>query len=390
MPLLEQASTTPPGPPANGWVRAEAESGAWTIRLGGRWILADVERLAAALAASIPTAPAQIRIDFSAVEALDTAGAWIVFRFIRRLENEGHRVEAVGYTPAQSALIHRMASVVEERGPLARPFVAPVRAMVERLGRAVFDVGTRAWNIVSFIGIVTVVLARLVTRPRRLRLVSLIRHIEQIGLDAMPIVGLLSFMIGVVLAFQGSDQLRPYGAEIFTVNLLGVSILRELGVLMTAIMVAGRSGSAFTAEIGTMQINEEVDALRTLGLDPIEVLVLPRLLAMMISLPLLVFFSDMTALVGGAIMSLIALGISLPQFLTQLHTAILPSTFWVGIIKAPFFAFLIAVIGCYEGLNVKGSAESIGRLTTKSVVESIFIVIVADAAFSVFFSYIGV
>lgn len=390
MPLLEQASTTPPGPPAHGWVRTESESGTWTIRLGGRWTLADIERLAASLAASIPAAPAPVRIDFSALEVLDTAGAWIVFRFIRRLENEGHPVEALDATPAQSALIQRMASVVEERRPLARPFVAPVRAMVERLGRAVFEIGTRAWNIVSFIGIVTVALARLVVHPRRLRFVSLVRHTERIGLDAMPIVGLLSFLIGVVLAFQGSDQLKPYGAEIFAVNLLGVAVLRELGVLMTAIMVAGRSGSAFTAEIGTMQFNEEVDALRTLGLDPTEVLVLPRLLAMMISLPLLVFFADIMALVGGAIMSLVVLDISLPQFLTQLRTALLPSTFWVGIIKAPFFAFLIAVIGCYEGLNVQGSAESIGRLTTKSVVESIFVVIVADAAFSVFFSYIGV
>jgi phospholipid/cholesterol/gamma-HCH transport system permease protein len=193
-----------------------------------------------------------------------------------------------------------------------------------------------------------------------------------------------------VLAYQGADQLRAYGAEIFTINLLGVSVLRELGVLLTAIMVAGRSGSAFTAEIGTMQVNEEIDALKTLGLDPVEVLVLPRLLAMMIALPLLAFFANMMALFGGAIMALFVLDISLAQFRDQFSQAITAQMFWIGIVKAPFFAFLIAMVGCYEGLRVEGSAESVGRLTTKSVVESIFLVIVADAAFSIFFSYLGV
>jgi phospholipid/cholesterol/gamma-HCH transport system permease protein len=206
----------------------------------------------------------------------------------------------------------------------------------------------------------------------------------------MPIVGLLSFLIGVVMAYQGADQLRRFGAEIYTVNLLGVSILRELGVLLSAIIIAGRSGSAFTAQIGTMQVNEEIDALRTLGLDPIEVLVLPRLFGLVITLPLIAFFADFMGILGGGLMSWAVLDINIPNFLTQLQSAVGEMTLWVGIIKAPFFASIIALVGCFEGLNVTRSAESVGRLTTQSVVESIFFVIVTDAAFSIVFSVLKV
>jgi phospholipid/cholesterol/gamma-HCH transport system permease protein len=206
----------------------------------------------------------------------------------------------------------------------------------------------------------------------------------------MPIVGLLSFLIGVVMAYQGADQLRRFGAEIYTVNLLGISILRELGVLLSAIIIAGRSGSAFTAQIGTMQVNEEIDALRTLGLDPIEVLVLPRLLGLAITLPLIVFYADLMGLIGGALMSWVVLDISVASFVNQLQSAITEGTLWVGVVKAPFFAAIIALIGCYEGLNVTRSAESVGRLTTQSVVESIFFVIVTDAAFSIVFSVLKI
>jgi phospholipid/cholesterol/gamma-HCH transport system permease protein len=215
-------------------------------------------------------------------------------------------------------------------------------------------------------------------------------QMEQTGLNAMPIVGLLSFLIGVVMAYQGADQLRRFGAEIYTVNLLGVSILRELGVLLAAIIIAGRSGSAFTAQIGTMQVNQEIDALRTLGLDPVEVLVLPRLFGLVLTLPLLVFFADAMGLLGGGLMTWASLGITTPQFLEQLRGAITEWTLWVGVIKAPFFAAIIAMIGCYEGFNVTGSADSVGRLTTQSVVESIFVVIVADAAFSILFSFLKI
>ncbi len=233
-------------------------------------------------------------------------------------------------------------------------------------------------------------MARLLRHPGRLRLRATISQMEQTGLDAMPIVGLLSFLIGIVMAFQGADQLRRFGAEIYTVNLLGITILRELGVLLAAIIIAGRSGSAFTAQIGTMQVNQEIDAMRTLGLDPVEVLVLPRVFGLMLTLPLLVFYADALGLLGGCLMTWATLGITLPAFLDQLRGAITSWTLWVGVIKAPFFAAIIAMVGCYEGFNVSGSAESVGRLTTQSVVESIFLVIVADAAFSVLFSMLRI
>ena len=213
---------------------------------------------------------------------------------------------------------------------------------------------------------------------------------QEAGLNAIPIVGLMSFLIGIVLAFQGASQLQRFGAEVFVVNLVAISVLREIGVLMTAIIVAGRSGSAFTAQIGSMKVNEEVDAMRALGLDPIEVLILPRLLALMITLPLLTFIADLLGLLGGGLMAWIVLGISPGTFIERLNDAIGMWTFWVGMIKAPVFAATIALIGCYEGLQVGGSAESVGQRTTRAVVEAIFLVIVIDAVFSIFYQIVGI
>lgn len=331
---------------------------------------------------------AAMRVDLSKVELLDTAGAFLLARWIRRHARGPETVTLVGANAAQSALLKRVE--ISERQPLKRVLNRPLAALTIRVGRAAFEVAHAAAELLAFFGLVLVTLGRSILRPARFRLVSLVAHVERIGLHALPILGLLSFLIGVVLAYQGADQLRAYGAEIFTVNLLGISVLRELGILLTAIMVAGRSGSAFTAEIGTMKVNEEVDAMRTLGLDPIEVLVLPRIVAMLIALPLLAVYTDLMALGGGAIMAMATLDISLSQFLTQLNEAVVVSTFWVGLVKAPVFAFLIGLVGCYEGLQVSGSAESVGRRTTKAVVESIFLVIIADAAFSILFSYLGV
>src|SRR5207249_11058577 len=216
------------------------------------------------------------------------------------------------------------------------------------------EILARAYSLVGFGGLVTATILDLFRRPARLRLIATVVQMEHTGLNATPIVGLLSFLIGVVFAYQGADQLRRFGAEIYTVNLLGIAILRELGVLLTAIIVAGRSGSAFTAQIGTMQVNQEIDALRTLGLEPIEVLVLPRIFGLVLTLPLLVFYADAMGLLGGALMSWAELGIPLPRFLEQLRGAITEWTLWVGVIKAPFFALIIAMIGCYEGFNVTG------------------------------------
>jgi phospholipid/cholesterol/gamma-HCH transport system permease protein len=259
-----------------------------------------------------------------------------------------------------------------------------------RMGEVTVAVLRRGYSMVGFVGLVSATMAQLLRRPGRLRLTATVRQMEATGLDAMPIVGLLSFLIGVVMAYQGADQLRRFGAEIYTVNLLGISIMRELGVLLAAIIIAGRSGSAFTAQIGTMQVNQEIDALRTLGLDPVEVLVLPRVFGLVLTLPLLVFYADAMGLIGGCLMTWATLGIPVPGFLDQLRGAITEWTLWVGVIKAPFFAAIIAMVGCYEGFNVAGSADSVGRLTTQSVVESIFLVIVADAAFSIMFSILRI
>ena len=257
-------------------------------------------------------------------------------------------------------------------------------------GAKVFDAGAEAKSLVNFLGMVTLAALRVTVNPRRMRPKAFFTHMEQAGLDAIPIVGLLAFLIGVVLAYQGSDQLRQFGAEIYTVNLLGVSVLRVLGVLITAILIAGRSGSAFTAEIGSMQVREEIDAMRALGLDPVEVLVLPRMMALIVVLPLLTFFANVMALTGGAIMAFVSLDITPGQFLTQLDNAIRLNTLVVGLVQAPVFAALIALVGCFEGFRVERSAESVGRQTTRAVVESIFLVIVATALFSILFSALGV
>jgi len=228
-----------------------------------------------------------------------------------------------------------------------------------------------------------------VVRPRKLRVAALVHQMEETGLNSLPIVGLLSLLIGVVFAYQGADELRRFGADVFTVNLLGVGVLRELGGLMAAIIVAGRSGSAFTAQIGTMKVNEELDAIQVGGLNLVQVLVLPRLLAIVVTLPLLTFYSNVMGLIGGAVTCHFDLGITTAVFLSQLRSAVSGGTFWLGLIKAPVFAGIIGLVGCHQGLQVERNAASVGRHTTHAVVESIFLVIVADAIFSILFSAVG-
>jgi len=370
------------------WCRTSRDGRIAVLDIGGDWTLPNASRLERIVAdverAALPSA----RIDLTSLKTLDTAGAWLLQRLIRRLENQGAAVAIAEAAPEHRVLLQRM-MLPPERKALSRPAVSAFRALTERIGDATVEIAEEGRDLINFLGITTVALLRALAQPRRLRVIALASHVERVGLNALPIVGLLSFLIGVVLSYQGADQLRAFGAEIYSVNLLGVSVLREIGVLLTAILVAGRSGSAFTAEIGTMKVNEEIDAMKTLGLDVMDVLVLPRLLAVMIALPLLTFFANLSALVGGAIMSLVVLGISLSQFLEQLRSFVNEATFWVGFIKAPFFAGLIGLVGCYEGLKVDGGAESVGRMTTKAVVESIFLVIVADAAFSILFSWLG-
>ena len=372
-----------------GWLRTDEGAEGLILVLGGVWDVSSVGDLDRSLVKYKPPRKAPIALDMAAIERLDTAGAWVLHRTARRLRGEGYETSFRGAKPDHRALLDRV--VASDRPEPVHP-VQPglVVATVARIGAGTVEAAAEAGRLLSFLGLVLTVLLRSLVMPQRLRLTSLFHHMETVGFNALPIVGLISFLIGIVLAYQGATQLRQFGAEVFVVDLIGVSILRELGILLTAIIIAGRSGSAFTAQIGSMKVNEEIDAMRTLGLDPIEILVLPRILALVITLPLLAFFADMMGLLGGGLMSWLVLGISPALFIERLNDAVGFWTFGIGILKAPFFAFLIALVGCFEGMRVSGSAESVGRLTTRSVVESIFLVIVADAAFSIFFATIGV
>ena len=376
-------------PPAT--IVALEEPGALTLRAEGDWLVSTAADLDRRLSAFDLPSGRRVTLDLAGIERLDTAGAWLLLRTEHALSARGNRVDLANMPESFAPLIDQLRTR-HVGAPLPHPLPPhyTLAGFVARIGEITVMVLHRGYSILGFGGLVAVTVAELLRRPQRLRATATLVQMEQTGLNAMPIVGLLSFLIGVVMAYQGADQLRRFGAEIYTVNLLGVAILRELGVLLSAIIIAGRSGSAFTAQIGTMQVNQEIDALNTLGLDPVEVLVLPRVFGLVLTLPLLVFYADAMGLLGGCLMTWATLGISIPGFLDQLHSAISHWTLWVGVIKAPFFAAIIAMVGCYEGFNVTGSAESVGRLTTQSVVESIFLVIVADAAFSILFSILKI
>ncbi len=373
----------------SGWLRTDVAGDALVVTIGGDWLIDSIGALDPALRRLDPGRARTAIVDLSELDALDTAGAWVLHRTVAALERRGIATRLAGVHPGHATLLDEVEKS-DKPHEMEPPRISAFVRILGELGEATFDVFREARNLLNFFGLTLVTVGRAVAAPRRIRLTATISHMERVGLDALPIIGLLSFLIGVVLAFQGADQLRRFGAEVFTVNLLGVASLREMGALLTAIMVAGRSGSAFTAQIGTMKINQEVDAMLTIGLDPMEVLVLPRLIALMVTMPLLVFFADIMCLAGGALMVIGTLDISFWQFIKQLEGAVTISTFWVGMVKAPVFAFLIGMVGCYEGLKVSGSAESVGRLTTQAVVESIFLVILVDAAFSVLFSYMGI
>jgi len=369
---------------------ASADRDALVFQAEGDWLLATAGELDQRLRALQLPSGRRVVLDLAGVERLDTAGAWLLKRTDNELAARGNAVTLANVREHLAPLVEQVWAHSAAALPHPIPPHHTLGGFVARIGEVSVQLMRRAYSITGFFGLVTLTFVELVRHPRRLRLPALVAQMETVGVDAMPIVGLLSFLIGVVFAYQGADQLRRFGAEIYTVNLLGIAILRELGVLLTAIIIAGRSGSAFTAQIGTMQVNEEIDALRTLGLNPVEVLVVPRVLGLMLTLPLLVVYADFMGLLGGCLMSWASLGILIPTFLDQLHTAIGLWTFWVGIIKAPFFAAIIALVGCYEGFNVARSADSVGRLTTQSVVEAIFLVIVADSAFSILFSLLKI
>lgn len=371
-----------------GWVKSEPRDHGQAWRFGGAWTLAHADALDRAMA-TVKPGSGTVTFDLSTVEIMDTVGAWLILRTAESAAAGGAKVSWVEPPPAVQPLFMRVLDAGAAPEAEIRRRVLFLDWLTD-VGAATESVGKQALDLLAFFGALVETFWRILKRPSRLRWVAVISHIERTGLNALPIVGMISFLVGVVLAFQGADQLRRFGAQVFTVNMVGISVLREMGILLTAIVVAGRSGSAFTAEIGAMQVNEEVDALRVTGLDPMEVLVVPRVLALVIALPLLTFFADIMGLLGGGVMSVALLDIGFGQYWRLLNNAVALNTFMVGIVKAPVFALLIALVGCFEGLRVSGSAESVGLLTTRSVVEGIFLVIIFDALFSILFSYLGV
>ena len=373
---------------AHGDFSIEEGATSGTLAMTGDWVMRTAAGLSSALDGLTPR-ETPLDIDLSGLTSLDTGGAWLIHRTARRLREAGIPVNLVGASEEHRFLIDKVA---ENDHPcvVAEPEGSYVRLVLGRIGFWAEGLVEGGRNALGFIGLVAAATARMFMHPSRFRFTSFVNFIEKTGFDALPIVGLITFLIGIVIAYMGAELLRPYGGEVFFTDLLGVTMLRELAVLLTAIIVAGRSGSAFTAQIGSMKLHEEIDAMRTFGLDPIEILVVPRLLALIVTLPILAFFGDLMGLFGGGLMAWAVLDTPPSVFLVRLGDAIDMSTFLVGVSRAPFFAVIIALCGCYEGLQVEGSAESVGYRTTKSVVEAIFLVIVTTALFSVFYLTIDV
>jgi phospholipid/cholesterol/gamma-HCH transport system permease protein len=322
-------------------------------------------------------------VDLSNTGEIDTVGAWTVSRFA-----DEHRARITGGSEQARKLIE----TVRENASTA-PIEPPRQPTFERMfrdtGEKVVNFGHGVIRFLGFLGEVIAATGRLILNPRRFRMKSLVRQFELVGVTALPIIGLMSFLIGIVVAQQGAAQLRQFGAEIYTINLTGRLSLRELGVLMTAIMVAGRSGSAFAAQLGTMKLTEEIDAMRTIGVSPTEALVIPRIMAAVLMMPLLGFFSAVVAIIGGAAIAEVTLGIPFLTFLSRIQEVVPTYDLWVALIKAPVFGLIVALAGCYQGMQVEGNSEQVGLRTTKAVVQAIFMVIVLDAFFAVFFTEIG-
>ena len=366
----------------------EGEGEEWRLLLSGDWSLAAMERVEALLKSLPATLHGTLICDWSQVVTPGIGPAWALLWRLADFTAQPLDIRHSGDPPHYLQLLEKLKA--QRHAALAAPEAAPsVERSVGKLGRWVVLQGTEARALLDFFGRIVTVVGQAVPRPRALRVSSLARHIYETGITAIPIVSLIAFLISVIVAYLDAQQLSKFGADIFVVDLVTISVLREMGVLLTAIIVAGRSGSAFAAEIGVMQLNEETDALRAMGINPIEVLVVPRVLALIIVLPLLTVIADAMGLAGGGLLTLVKLHIPLSQYTYRLREALGPTTFWAGLIKAPVFAMLIAMVGTYRGMQVRESARELGRLTTVAVVQSIFFVIFADALFAVLFVQIG-
>jgi phospholipid/cholesterol/gamma-HCH transport system permease protein len=358
-----------------------------SARLSGSWT-AEHSGQIEALAAQISTEAEQRRliIDLGEVRRLDTLGAWVLDRTRHEIGTRDMSADFVNASQEQQILLDEVAYRGFQDVPKVRH--SKLVDFLVDMGKTVSEAGKDVVNGTAFLGELVTALLRVIINPRRFRIAAVVNQLEQIAYRGVPIIVLISFLVGCIVAQQGIFQLVRFGATPFVVDLIGILILRELSVLLTSIMVAGRSGSAFTAEIGSMKMREEIDALRVMGLDPMEVLIVPRILALLIGLPLLTFVSSIAALAGGGITGLLYGDISPDVFLSRLRAAVSFNTFMVGLIKAPFMALVIGIIATLEGLAVEGSAESLGRHVTSSVVKAIFMVIVLDGLFAMFFAAI--
>jgi phospholipid/cholesterol/gamma-HCH transport system permease protein len=356
----------------------------WRLRLSGDWSLTALPSIETQLQ-SLPVLNGTLVCDWTQARAPGISPAWALLR--RLAECCGGLpaldVRHTGNPPHFLELLEKLH--VDRHAAYSVQSPPTLERLLDKLGRWAVLQGRHGRGVIVFLGRLATVVGEAFRRPQALRVSSIARHIYETGITAIPIVSLIAFLISVIVAYLGAQQLSRFGADIFVVDLVTIAVLREMGVLLTAIIVAGRSGSAFAAEIGVMQLNEETDALRAMGMNPIELLVVPRVLALVIVLPLLTVIADAMGLAGGGLLSLINLHIPLPQFTARMREALSPTTFWAGLIKAPVFAILIAMVGTYRGMQVRDSARELGRLTTVAVVQSIFMVILADALFAVLF-----
>jgi len=360
------------------------------LRPSGSWIAANgatLETLSDAVMAQLDRSKT-VKVDMAGIRELDTIGAWLIEKISRRAISTGRRTDVVGVADNYAGLIEEVRQVNRHSPtpPVARN---PVVAKVADIGRSTIGASEDVTAFLQMLGSLCVAILGVLRRPRSLRLTSLTYQLYRVGWQAIPIVVLITFLIGAIIAQQGIFHFRKFGADSYVVDMVGILVMRELGVLIVAIMVAGRSGSAYTAELGSMQMREEIDALSTMGLDPVEVLMLPRVVALVCALPILTFIGSMAALYGGGLVAWFYGGMGPAIFIARLHDAVSVTSFEVGMIKAPFMALVIGIVACSEGLRVKGSAESLGKQTTTSVVKSIFLVIVLDGLFAVFFASIG-
>jgi phospholipid/cholesterol/gamma-HCH transport system permease protein len=356
------------------------------LALSGSWTARGIGAIEPQLDALSAPSKSEMAVDGASIEALDTAGAWVLQKLLLRLRDEGVVVTIRGLRPEFAKLLEVVARQVADQTDARSAVASAPSSKLEGLGRSAEATFEQAVALLGFVGESAAALAGCVAHPARFRWRPILYNIRSAGFDALPIVGLLSFLLGIVVAYQGADQLRQYGANIFVADLVGLSMLREFAPLITAIIIAGRSGSAYAAQIGTMSVTEEIDAMRTLGIAPLDLLVLPKIIALVIALPLLTVFADVLGVFGGMIMARAQLGVGFGEFLDRFVKAVSITAYLIGICKAPVFAAIIAVVGCFQGFRAKGGADSVGRQTTRSVVQSIFLVIVADALFSIAFS----